>query len=64
MSADEKDGEASAESPGATEDERRAAAAAANRKRATQEWEENKKKWRRMGVPPALPAAGSMPKKP
>jgi len=48
----------------ADDDERRASAAAANRKRATEEWEENKKRWRNMGVPPALPAAGSMkPKK-
>lgn len=41
------------------DDEARAAAAAANRKRALAEWEENKKRWRDMGVPPALPAAGS-----
>jgi hypothetical protein len=38
------------------EDEARAAAAAANRKRALAEWEANKKRWRDMGVPPALPA--------
>ena len=42
---------------------RSAAAAAVNRKRALAEWEENKKRWREMGVPPALPAAGSTPKK-
>jgi hypothetical protein len=39
-----------------SEDDRRASAAAANRKRALQDWEEKKKKWRQMGVPPALPA--------
>jgi hypothetical protein len=59
--------EAKPEDPASVEtddDERRAAAAAANRKRATEEWEENKKRWRNMGVPPALPAAGSVkPKK-
>lgn len=38
------------------DDEARAAAAAANRKRALAEWEANKKRWRQMGVPPALPA--------
>lgn len=38
------------------DDEARAAAAAANRKRALAEWEANKKRWRDMGVPPALPA--------
>jgi hypothetical protein len=44
------------ESPALSEDDRRAAAAAVNRKRAEKEWEENKKKWRSMGVPKALPA--------
>ena len=39
-------------------DDARAAAAAANRKRALADWEEKKKRWRDMGVPPALPAAG------
>ena len=39
-----------------TDDDARAAAAAVNRKRALEEWEENKKRWREMGVPPALPA--------
>ena len=39
-----------------TDDDRRASAAAANRKRALEDWEEKKKKWRQMGVPPALPA--------
>jgi hypothetical protein len=42
-----------------TEDDRRAAAAAANRKRALEDWEAKKKRWRAMGLPPALPAAGS-----
>jgi len=46
-----------------SDDDARAAAAAVNRKRALAEWEENKKRWRDMGVPPALPAAGSTPKK-
>jgi hypothetical protein len=47
-----------------TEDDRRAAAAAANRKRALDDWEAKKKRWRAMGLPPALPAAGSTkPKK-
>jgi hypothetical protein len=44
------------------DDEARAAAAAANRKRALADWEEKKKRWRDMGVPPALPAAGSTKK--
>ena len=35
------------------EDDARAAAAAANRKRALADWEEKKKRWRSMGVPPA-----------
>ncbi len=42
--------------PDLSEDDRRAAAAAANRKRTLAEWEEKKKKWLQMGVPPALPA--------
>lgn len=42
--------------PEVSEDDRRAAAAAANRKRALDDWEEKKKRWRQMGVPPALPA--------
>jgi hypothetical protein len=51
--------------PGAppSDDDARAAAAAANRKRALADWEKKKKRWREMGVPPALPAAGSTPKK-
>lgn len=38
------------------EDDMRAAAAAANRKRALEDWEEKKRRWLGMGVPPALPA--------
>jgi hypothetical protein len=48
--------------PPVDEDEVRAAAAAVNRKRALADWEEKKKRWRDMGVPPALPAAGSTKK--
>jgi hypothetical protein len=50
--------------PGAppSDDDARAAAAAVNRKRALADWEEKKKRWREMGVPPALPAAGSTKK--
>ena len=44
------------------DDDARAAAAALNRKRALADWEEKKKRWREMGVPPALPAAGSTKK--
>ena len=39
-----------------SEDDRRAEAAAVNRKRAEKSWEENKKRWRSMGVPKGLPA--------
>ena len=39
-----------------SDDDRRAAAAAVNRKRAEKTWEENKKRWRAMGVPKGLPA--------
>jgi hypothetical protein len=42
-----------------SEDDKRAQAAAVNRKRALEDWEEKKKRWRRMGVPEPLPAAGS-----
>ena len=42
--------------PDPSEDDRRAAAAAVNRKRTEKDWEEKKKRWRSMGVPPALPA--------
>jgi len=41
---------------GESEDDLRAAAAAANRKRALEQWEANKKKWLKMGVPAPLPA--------
>jgi len=46
-----------------TEDDKRAQAAAVNRKRTLEDWEEKKKRWREMGVPAALPAAGSKGKK-
>ena len=39
-----------------SEDDRRASAATANRKRALEDWEEKKRRWRDMGVPPAMPA--------
>ncbi len=39
-----------------SDDDRRAAAAAVNRKRTLEEWEEKKRRWRKMGVPPAMPA--------
>lgn len=42
-----------------SEDDKRAQAAAVNRKRALEDWEEKKKRWRQMGVPEPLPAAGS-----
>lgn len=42
--------------PEINEDDLRAAAAAANRKRALEDWEEKKRRWKDMGVPPALPA--------
>jgi hypothetical protein len=44
------------------EDDARAAAAAVNRKRTLADWEEKKKRWLDVGVPPALPAAGSTKK--
>jgi hypothetical protein len=50
------EGSTPAEKPDSSEDDRRAAAAAVNRKRAEKEWEENKKRWRSMGVPKGLPA--------
>ena len=40
--------------PELSEDDRRAAAE--NRKRALDEWEQNKKRWKQMGVPEGLPA--------
>jgi hypothetical protein len=42
--------------PSESEDDRRAAAAAVNRKRALDQWESNKKRWQKTGVPPASPA--------
>lgn len=42
-----------------SEDDKRAQAAAINRKHALEDWEEKKKRWRQMGVPDPLPAAGS-----
>jgi hypothetical protein len=42
-----------------SEDDSRAKAAAINRKRTLDDWEEKKKRWRDMGVPEPLPAAGS-----
>jgi hypothetical protein len=42
--------------PPENEDDRRASAAAVNRKRAQDQWENNKKRWRETGVPPASPA--------
>jgi hypothetical protein len=42
-----------------SEDDKRAQAAAINRKRTLEDWEEKKKRWRQMGVPEPLPAAGS-----
>jgi hypothetical protein len=42
-----------------SDDDRRARAAEVNRKRALEQWEENKRRWRDMGVPAPLPAAGS-----
>lgn len=45
--------------PEVSEDDKRARAAAVNRKRALEDWEEKKKRWRKMGVPEPLPAAGS-----
>jgi len=45
-----------APAPSESDDDRRAAAAAVNRKRAEKNWEENKKRWRSMGVPKGLPA--------
>ena len=50
------------EKPPVDEDDARAAAAAVNRKRTLADWEEKKKRWLDVGVPPALPAAGSTKK--
>ena len=41
---------------GKNDDDRRASAASANRKRTLEDWEEKKRRWRKMGVPPAMPA--------
>ena len=54
--ADTTDKDVPSPAPVLSEDDRRAAAAAINRKRAEKEWEENKKRWREMGVPKGLPA--------
>lgn len=52
------------QAPSGTDDDRRAAAAAANRKRTLEDWEAKKRRWRKMGLPPASPAAGATkPKK-
>ena len=56
MSEQERPAPKAPAEPEVGEDDRRAAAAAANRKRALEEWEANKKLWRRMGVPAPLPA--------
>ncbi|MEO8348344.1 MAG: hypothetical protein ABI610_05485 [Acidobacteriota bacterium] len=61
--AETKEEKPAAPEPQVNEDDARAAAATANRKRALADWEEKKKRWLAMGVPPALPAAGSTPKK-
>jgi hypothetical protein len=54
---EKKAGQTSEREP--SEDDKRAQAAAINRKRALEDWEEKKKRWRQMGVPEPLPAAGS-----
>jgi hypothetical protein len=56
MSEQDRPEEKTPPEPEVTGDDRRAAAAAANRKRALDEWEANKKLWRKMGVPAPLPA--------
>lgn len=61
--ASEKDDKPATQEASVNDDDARAAAATANRKRALADWEEKKKLWRATGVPPALPAAGSTPKK-
>lgn len=54
----EPEPKATAEPPEKTisDDDRRAQAATVNRKRALEDWEEKKKRWRKMGVPAPLPA--------
>jgi hypothetical protein len=54
--APQEEADKSKTEPGESDDDRRAAAAAVNRKRTLEDWEEKKKRWRDMGVPPALPA--------
>ena len=56
MTEAEETGKEAPPTPAPNEDDKRAAAAAINRKRAEKEWEENKKRWRSMGVPKGLPA--------
>ena len=54
--ANEAGENAESSGPSPSDDDRRATAAAVNRKRAEKTWEENKKRWRSMGVPKGLPA--------
>lgn len=56
MADNREAGETAEQSPAPSEDDRRAEAAAVNRKRAEKTWEDNKKRWRSMGVPKGLPA--------
>ena len=58
----ENDSEPAPDDSKLSDDDRRARAAEVNRKRALEQWEENKKRWRDMGVPAPLPAAGSTKK--
>jgi hypothetical protein len=62
MADDETAGETTPDDSNLSDDDRRARAAEVNRKRAQEQWEENKKRWRDMGVPAPLPAAGSTKK--
>lgn len=59
MADEDTETETPLDDPKLTDDDRRARAAEVNRKRALEQWEENKKRWRDMGVPAPLPAAGS-----
>jgi hypothetical protein len=59
MAEEEKPEEIDSDDASLSDDDRRARAAEVNRKRALDQWEENKKRWRDMGVPAPLPAAGS-----
>ena len=54
--AGNEDGETEPSGPSPSDDDKRATAAAVNRKRAEKTWEDNKKRWRSMGVPKGLPA--------